>query len=66
MNVVLYSNACSKCRVLKQKLDNKSIHYVENNSIDDMVALDILQVPVLSIDGKLLDFTKASEWIDQN
>lgn len=62
--VILYSTGCPKCRVLKQKLDSKSIHYAEENSVDVMLSLGIMQVPVLSVDGKLLSFSEANEWVN--
>ena len=65
MNVILYSTGCPKCDVLKQKLNGKSIQYTENNSVDEMIALGIAQVPVLSVDGKQLNFSQAVMWINQ-
>lgn len=62
MNIVLYSTGCPKCKVLKQKLDSKGISYTENNSVDEMLGLGITQVPVLSIDGALLQFKEAVTW----
>ena len=66
MDIVLYSTGCPKCKVLKQKLDSKSIHYTENNSVDEMLALGITQAPMLSVNGELLAFQKANEWVNQN
>lgn len=65
MNIVLYSTGCPKCKVLKQKLDSKPIQYTENNSVDEMLALGITQAPVLSVDGKLLTFVEANEWVNK-
>lgn len=65
MDVVLYSTGCPKCTVLKQKLDNKSVSYTENTSVDKMLSLGITQVPVLSVDGELLAFPQANEWVNQ-
>lgn len=65
MDVILYSNGCPRCRVLKQKLDAKSITYAEENSVDKMLAMGISQVPVLSVDGELLAFGQANEWVNK-
>lgn len=65
MDVILYSNGCPRCRVLKQKLDAKSITYAEENSVDKMFAMGISQVPVLSVDGELLAFGQANEWVNK-
>lgn len=64
MSIILYSTGCPKCKVLKKKLDSKNINYIENNNTDDMTNLGITQVPVLSIDGELLPFVKANEWVN--
>ena len=64
MNVILYSNGCPRCRVLKQKLDTKSINYTEENSVEKMLTLGIEQVPVLSVDGEILAFSQANEWVN--
>lgn len=64
-NIILYSTEkCPKCKVLKTKLDRKNIKYDVVSDIKDMMKLNILQVPVLSIDGKLLDFVAANDWIN--
>lgn len=65
MNVILYSNGCPRCRVLKQKLDAKSINYTEENSVEKMLTLGIEQVPVLSVDGEILAFSQANEWVNK-
>ncbi len=62
--VILYSTNCPKCQVLKKKLDSKSIQYTVETSVDTMLSLGITQVPVLSVDGGLLSFTQANEWIN--
>lgn len=65
MNIILYSNGCPKCNVLKKKLTEKNINYIENNDIDTMTSLGIDQVPILSVDGNLLDFAEANKWINE-
>lgn len=65
MNVVLYSTNCPKCKVLKQTLDKELIQYTENNSVDEMIKLGIVQVPMLSVDGDLMDYSKAVQWVNK-
>lgn len=62
--VTLYSTGCPRCRVLKQKLDAKQIAYEVVDSIDKMESLGIESVPVLSVDGELLQFIPAVEWVN--
>ena len=62
--IILYSTNCPKCAVLERKLDSLNITYEKNTSIDDMVALGMKSVPMLSVDGELLNFTAANEWLN--
>lgn len=64
-NNILYSTGCPRCEVLKSKLADKSISYTENNAVDEMTALGITQVPVLSVGGKMLEFKEAVEWVNR-
>lgn len=57
--MILYSTGCPKCNILKKKLEELKIEYTENNSVDDMLELGIMSVPVLKIDDELLDFSEA-------
>lgn len=63
--IVLYSTGCPRCGVLKKKLEQKGIEYQENNSMDEMLSLGITQVPMLSVDGSLYDFSAANKWVNQ-
>lgn len=62
---ILYSTGCPKCEVLKKKLAEKGVQYTENNSVDEMLALGITQVPVLGNNGTLMDFKQAIEWVNK-
>lgn len=64
MQVILYTTGCPKCKVLKSKLAEKNVEYQENTSIEDMQKLGISLVPVLSVDGELMDFTKAVKYVN--
>lgn len=66
MRIILYSTGCPKCRVLHNKLMDKHIEFVENNSVEDMTELGITQVPVLCVDGNLFEFKDAVAWINNN
>lgn len=62
--VKLYSNDCPRCKVLKQKMDDKGIEYSLESAIDTMISLGIKEVPILDVDGTLLDFVRANDWIN--
>ena len=66
MRIILYSTGCPKCKVLKSKLEEKSIEFVENNSVEEMTGLGITQVPVLAVGGVLLDFKQAVTWVNNS
>lgn len=61
--VILYSTGCPRCSVLKKKLEENGINYTENNSVDEMLALGIMTVPVLGIGDELKNFTESLEWL---
>ena len=61
---ILYSTGCPKCNVLKAKLKQKNIDYVENNNVDEMQKMGITTVPMLMINSDLLNFVEAVEYIN--
>ena len=65
MKIVLYSTGCPRCKVLKKKLNEKNIAYTENCSVDEMLSLGITQVPMLDVDGNLMDYSKAMQWANR-
>ena len=62
--LVLYSTGCPKCGILKKKLDERGMHYQENPAVEDMLSLGITSVPVLCVDGQMMDFANAVKWIN--
>lgn len=65
MNIVLYSTGCPKCKVLKQKLADKGIVFVENNSVDEMLSMGFAEAPVLVVDDDVMDFPTAVGWVNE-
>lgn len=64
MDIVIYSTGCPQCRVLEKKLESKGIAYMKNNNTEEMLGLGITAVPVLSINGELLPFADAVQWVN--
>ena len=62
--IIMYSTECPKCNILKEKLDNKNINYNICNDINYMKEKHILSVPVLEINGELLQYGKAIKWVN--
>lgn len=65
MAIVLYSTGCPKCNVLIKKLTAKSIEFTENDDVDEMLKKGMQSVPWLEVDGKLMDFSEANKWINE-
>ncbi len=64
MGIIFYSTGCPRCSVLKQKLESKNIEFETVTDVDKMLELGIQSAPNLSVDGKILDFSKAIKWIN--
>ena len=63
--LILYSNNCPNCRLLKKMLDTKGVEYTENNSVDEMLALGLTNVPALKVGDNLLSFNEAVAYIQK-
>lgn len=63
--VILYSMGCPACGVLKKKLDEKRVRYTENNSVKEMTALGIKQVPVLKVGDHMMTLKEAVDWVSR-
>ena len=63
MDVTIYSTGCPKCNVLKKKLDISKIKYNLVSDVDVMTSKGFLSAPMLEVDGKVMDFKQAIEWL---
>ena len=63
MNIILYSNDCPKCKILKQKLDNAKVNYFVCSDVETMKEKGFKAVPMLEIDGMVFDYLSAVNWI---
>lgn len=63
--ITLYSTHCPRCRVLETKLTQKNIEFNVVTDVNKMELLGIQSVPVLEVDGKLLNFTDAVTWVNK-
>ena len=61
--VKLYSTHCPKCKILTIKLQQKNINFTEIDDIAVMQSLGFKSAPMLSVDGKIMDFNKALAWV---
>ena len=65
MTINLYSTGCPKCKVLKSKLDSKGIEYNVISDIDIMTSKGIDTVPVLEVNGEMLNFKTSMNWVEE-
>lgn len=65
MITVYTTSTCPKCKILKKKLAEKHISFLEEQDVNKMMELDIMSVPKLQVDNELLmDFEEAVRWVN--
>lgn len=62
--IVLYTTSCSKCKILEKKLDDAKIKYIRVEDIDLMVAKGMLSTPMLEVNGEMMNFMAAINWVN--
>lgn len=62
--ITLYSTNCTKCQVLEKKLQAKNVEFETVTDVKTMLKKHIMSAPYLEVDGELMDFTKAVEWVN--
>ena len=65
MEVILYSTDCPKCSVLETKLNQKNIEYKTIRDIDLMVEKGFMNMPVLEVNGEVMEFKEAVRWVNE-
>lgn len=65
MDVILYSNHCPKCNILTKKLNDKNIEFNEINDIELMISKGFMSMPMLEVDGNVMNFSDANKWINE-
>ena len=61
--VILYSTNCPRCRIIEKKLQDKGIEFEIFTDVDAMIAKGFKEAPKLEVDGTIMDFKEANEWI---
>lgn len=64
MSVVLYSTNCPKCVVIGKKMEQKNIKYDIVTDVDLMQSKGFTSMPMLEVDGNLMDFGDAIKWVN--
>ena len=63
--IILYEHGCPRCKVLKSKLDQKGIQYQNITDVEIMKSKGFTEAPKLEVDGIIMDFKTAVEWIGE-
>ena len=63
--VILYEHGCPNCLRLKSRLDEKGIQYEAVTDVELMKAKGFESAPKLEIDGEILDFKAAINWVKE-
>lgn len=62
--MILYTQNCPKCEVLKKKLLQNDIFFKTSNDFSKLVENHIDTLPVLEVNGSLLEFPEAITFIN--
>jgi glutaredoxin len=63
--VILYEHGCPRCKVLKSKLDQKGIKYENIADVEVMKAKGFQEAPKLEVNGVVMNFKEAVDWIGE-
>ena len=65
MGIILYTlNTCSRCQIIKAKMQDKKMQFKEVYDVNLMVEKGIRSVPYLEVDGDLMDFRRGIQWVN--
>lgn len=66
--ITLYtSDTCHRCKIVKELFDIHSVEYEEVTDRELILSMDVEGVPVLEVDGKIIDnWISVLAWLDQN
>ena len=65
MITIYTTETCPKCRILKKKLEDKGLEYTEVTDEEKLRQMDILSVPVMTVDGERMDFAEAIKYVNE-
>lgn len=63
MKTILYTIDCPQCKVLETAVKEAGLEYEVCKDLETMRQLGITVVPVLSVDGTLMKFPEAFQWV---
>lgn len=63
--MTLYTNNCPKCKILKQKLDEKGFQYEVSNDMNLLINKGYKTVPILEVEDIYMTYIEAVNWIKE-
>ena len=63
--IILFSNGCPRCKILKQKLDDKQIKYSISEDFDELIENGLQTAPVLKVNNEYYQFSEAVKFIGE-
>ena len=63
MEIIIFSNGCPRCEVLKTKMDNANLNYKTSTDFQEIIDRGFETLPVLKVNNEYLDFIGAVKWI---
>lgn len=63
--IKLYQHGCPNCLRLKQRLDEKNINYENITDKELMISMGFETAPKLEVNGVLMDFKEAINWVKE-
>lgn len=63
--LILYSNNCPKCKILKEKLDESSIDYEISNDFSNLIDNGFKTLPILKTNKGFLKFLPSINYIKE-
>lgn len=64
--IILYSTDCTRCKIIKHILDAHDVPYTEITDKQVMINKDFDSVPVMEVDGKIMDYSGILTWLQDN
>lgn len=62
--MILYTTNCPKCKVLESKLTAKNISYDICSDVSVMEEKGFMEAPKLEVDGNILNFKEAVDYVN--
>lgn len=65
MNVTLFTTDCPQCNFLEAVLKKKNVPFTVVKGADEILKRGFNSAPILEVDGTLMSFKDAVNWINQ-